>query len=174
VSPQAVDRPKLTDDCLKRLCCPEGRKDALVFDAMEPGFEVRLTADGKRIFIFQYRIGSTVRRHRIGVWGKVGTRRPRPVREPSGSVDWFTLDATPWRSVGPLKQNWPPRSKPSPSVSWSMVGRRRGLPTGVPAMSMTRPSACGPTSLTGLIVQRLPSLRQMRSNDWTELNTIGA
>ena len=50
------------------------------FDATEPGFEVRVTADragqdgkiirGRWVFVFQYRLGSTVHRHRIDVWGK--------------------------------------------------------------------------------------------------------
>ena len=41
-----------------------------MFDAAEPGFGVRVTADGKRVLIFQYRFGAMVRRHRIGVWGE--------------------------------------------------------------------------------------------------------
>ena len=42
----------------------------LLFDASEPGFGVRVTSDGTRVFLFQYRVGATVRRHRIGVWGE--------------------------------------------------------------------------------------------------------
>ncbi len=70
MSPPEGGAPKLTDATVADLACPEGRKDVLVFDATEPGFGVRVTADGKRVFVFQYRVGSTVRRHRIGVWGK--------------------------------------------------------------------------------------------------------
>lgn len=42
----------------------------LLFDAAEPGFGVRITSDGTRVLIFQYRYGALVRRHRIGVWGQ--------------------------------------------------------------------------------------------------------
>ncbi len=68
MSPGRV-RVKLSDTELAKLQVPEGKKDALFFDAVEPGFGVRVTADGKRVMLFQYRAGSAVRRYRIGVWG---------------------------------------------------------------------------------------------------------
>ena len=70
MSPQKKGALRLTDDELTGLRCPEGRKDVLIFDGTLPGFGVRVTADGKRVFIFQYRVGGTVRRHRLGAWGK--------------------------------------------------------------------------------------------------------
>ncbi len=70
VSPRRADRLKLTDTTIADLQCPPGRKDVLVFDANEPGFGVRVTTDGKRVMLFQYRAGTAVRRYRIGVWGQ--------------------------------------------------------------------------------------------------------
>lgn len=49
----------------------------LVFDAAEPGFGVRVTADGKRVLLFQYRYGKLVRRHRLGVWGGLSVAKAR-------------------------------------------------------------------------------------------------
>jgi integrase len=61
---------RLTDRLVASLSCPSGRQDALFFDSAEPGFGVRVTANGKRVFLFQYRYGTAVRRIRIGVWGE--------------------------------------------------------------------------------------------------------
>ena len=65
-------RVKLSDAELGKLSCPLGKKDALFFDLVEPGFGVRVTAEGKRVLLFQYRAGKVVRRYRIGVWGQGG------------------------------------------------------------------------------------------------------
>lgn len=62
----------LTDRTIAALICPAGRKDALFFDGDLPGFGLRVTAMGTRTFLFQYRAGSKVRRHRIGQWGREG------------------------------------------------------------------------------------------------------
>ncbi len=63
---------KLSDRVISALTCPEGRKDALFFDGDLPGFGLRVTAQGSRMFLFQYRAGAKVRRMRIGQWGKEG------------------------------------------------------------------------------------------------------
>lgn len=60
---------KLTDRTVEDAQCPEGRKDVLLFDDALKGFGLRVTAGGKRVFIFQYRVGSTVRRTSLGEWG---------------------------------------------------------------------------------------------------------
>ena len=52
-----------------------------MFDATEPGFGVRVTTDGKRVFLFQYRAGKAVRRHRIGVWGQGGLTTTKARKE---------------------------------------------------------------------------------------------
>ncbi len=60
---------KLTDRAVEAARCPEGRKDILIFDAALKGFGLRVTAAGKRVFIFQYRNGAKVRRTALGAWG---------------------------------------------------------------------------------------------------------
>ena len=80
---QSRVRVKLSDAELEKLSCPEGKKDALFFDMAERGFGVRVTADGKRVLLFQYRMGSVVRRYRIGVWGQgaLTTSKARKIAE---------------------------------------------------------------------------------------------
>jgi integrase len=60
---------KLTDRTVEAALCPAGRKDVLFFDGTLKGFGMRVTASGKRLFIFQYRIGTKVRRTSLGEWG---------------------------------------------------------------------------------------------------------
>jgi len=59
----------LTDRTVGAAECPAGRKDVLLFDEALPGFGLRVTAGGKRIFIFQYRAGAKVRRSVLGTFG---------------------------------------------------------------------------------------------------------
>ena len=60
---------KLTDRTVEATRCPDGRKDALIFDDVLKGFGLRITAGGKRVFIVQYRVGAVVRRTPLGEWG---------------------------------------------------------------------------------------------------------
>jgi integrase len=60
---------KLTDRTVEAARCPDGRKDALIFDETLKGFGLRVTSGGKRVFIVQYRVGATVRRTPLGQWG---------------------------------------------------------------------------------------------------------
>ena len=62
--------PKLSDTIVAALTCPPGKKDILVFDGMLPGFGVRVTAQGNRIFLLQYRYGVKVRRMVLGSYGE--------------------------------------------------------------------------------------------------------
>jgi integrase len=61
---------KLTDRTVEAARCPNGRKDVLFFDGALKGFGLRVTASGKRLFIFQYRIRTKVRRISLGEWGR--------------------------------------------------------------------------------------------------------
>jgi len=61
--------PKLSDSLIAALVCPPGKKDVLFFDGDLPGFGVRVTAGGKRIFLFQYRAPTGVRRMVLGAFG---------------------------------------------------------------------------------------------------------
>ena len=60
---------KLTDRTVEAAQCPDGRKDVLLFDDALPGFGLRVTKAGRRLFIMQYRVGATVRRTSLGEWG---------------------------------------------------------------------------------------------------------
>ena len=55
-------RVRLTKRTVDAATCPPGRKDTLVFDADLKGFGLRVTAQGAKVFLFQYRAGATVRR----------------------------------------------------------------------------------------------------------------
>ena len=63
-------RVRLTDKVVAEAECPAGKKDVLLFDEALPGFGLRVSANGSRTFIFQYRHGSAVRRIPLGAWGK--------------------------------------------------------------------------------------------------------
>jgi integrase len=60
---------KLTDETVKEARCPDGQKDKLFFDEVLPGFGLRVTKGGSRIFILQYNVGKKKRRTTLGIWG---------------------------------------------------------------------------------------------------------
>ncbi len=72
---------RLGNDEVAALVCPPGRRDVLVFDDVLPGFGVRVTARGARVFLFQYRQGSTVRRMTLGKFGQVTPAKARRLAE---------------------------------------------------------------------------------------------
>jgi hypothetical protein len=59
------------------LACPPDRKDRLVFDDELSGFAVRVTRDGAKVFLFQYRRGAAVRRVTIGRYGELTPAQAR-------------------------------------------------------------------------------------------------
>ena len=59
------------------LTCPPDRRDRLVFDDDLTGFAIRVTRDGSKIFLFQYRRGAAVRRVRIGTYGDLTPAQAR-------------------------------------------------------------------------------------------------
>ena len=63
---------KLTDESVQTAPLPAiGQKDRLFFDETAPGFGLRVTLSGKRVFIFQYNYGTLKRRMPLGEWGRV-------------------------------------------------------------------------------------------------------
>ena len=71
---------RLNDETVAELRCPEGKKDALFFDLKVKGFGVRVTASGLKVFLYQYRVGQKVRRHKLGEFPTTTSakaRRPR-------------------------------------------------------------------------------------------------
>lgn len=63
------------------LTCPAERKDAMFFDTVLKGFGLRVTAKGSRVFLYQYRVGLTVRRQRLGEWPTTTTAQARKLAE---------------------------------------------------------------------------------------------
>ena len=45
---------KIAKTELDALACPPGKRDRMVFDDTLPGFGVRVTADGVKVFLFQH------------------------------------------------------------------------------------------------------------------------
>ena len=72
---------KLTKTNIDDLACPPNRKDVLVFDDALPGFAVRVTQAGVKVFLFQYRRGGTVRRLRFGQYGNLTPTEARRLAE---------------------------------------------------------------------------------------------
>ena len=68
---------RLTKRTVDALACPPGRKDVLFFDAELKGFAVRITAQGTKVFLFQYRAGGAVRRLVIGEYGNITPEQAR-------------------------------------------------------------------------------------------------
>jgi integrase len=71
------DRPELTPEFVAAATCPPGRKDVLIFDGRLRGFGVRITANGVKVFLFQYRAGTAVQRVALGRFGQVTPAQAR-------------------------------------------------------------------------------------------------
>ncbi len=63
------------------LACPPERRDQIVFDDELPGFGLRVTRDGTKTFLFQYRRGTLVRRLRLGRYGELTPAQARRLAE---------------------------------------------------------------------------------------------
>ena len=48
---------RLNDTSVKALACPSGKRDCVVFDALIPGFGVRVMASGVKTFFLQFQLG---------------------------------------------------------------------------------------------------------------------
>ena len=72
---------KISDTTVSALVCPAGRKDIMFFDASLKGFGLRVTAKGAKVFLYQYRVGKAVRRHRLGEWPTITLARARKAAE---------------------------------------------------------------------------------------------
>jgi integrase len=70
-------RQRLTNVAVEGARCPEGRKDMMIFDADLPGFGLRVTAAGSRIFFLQYKAAGRGRRATIGRYGELTAAQAR-------------------------------------------------------------------------------------------------
>jgi hypothetical protein len=58
---------KLTTATIASLELPPGKDDVIFWDEAVPGFGVRVRSSGRRIWVFQFRIGAQQRRMALGV-----------------------------------------------------------------------------------------------------------
>jgi hypothetical protein len=74
MGPRWVRRPEHDDEIDgrdgRRGAMPDGAKDELFFDETVPGFGIRVTSAGARVFIIQYNVGKAKRRTAVGAWDK--------------------------------------------------------------------------------------------------------
>lgn len=68
---------KLTANSTAGLTLPPGKKDHLEFDTEIAGFGLRLREGGKRVWIFQYKIGGRQRRMTLGSYPAMGAPKAR-------------------------------------------------------------------------------------------------
>ncbi len=68
---------KLTQRTVETATCPAGAKDALRFDADLPGFGLRITAAGSKVFIAQYSTATGKRRVKLGTFGALTVEEAR-------------------------------------------------------------------------------------------------
>jgi integrase len=74
-------RPKLTKREIDALTCPPDKRDVIVFDGELRGFGVRVTIGGEKVFLFQYRRGTVLRRLRLGRYGDLTPAQARKLAE---------------------------------------------------------------------------------------------
>ncbi|MHB1302449.1 MAG: tyrosine-type recombinase/integrase [Acidiphilium sp.] len=74
---------KMTHRTIEAIACPAGKKDVLVFDDELPGFGLRVSANGGKVFLVQYRTPAGPRRLALGKFGVLtldqGRRRAREI-----------------------------------------------------------------------------------------------
>ena len=70
---------KLTEGAIAALECPAGKRDAMVFDTEQKGLGVRLTRQGGKIFVLQWRDAVTrdKRREVLGAFGQITLKQAR-------------------------------------------------------------------------------------------------
>jgi integrase len=68
---------KFTTQTVAQLAPPPGSGDALFWDEAIPGFGIRARASGRKLWVFQYRIGSQQRRMTLGLVSAIGLGEAR-------------------------------------------------------------------------------------------------
>ena len=81
-------RVRFTEEVIKKLACPEGAKDLIVFDEGMPGLCLRVTKAGKKVFGFRYKRAGQTKHLVLGAWGTTLTlaRAQKRAREERGKV----------------------------------------------------------------------------------------
>jgi hypothetical protein len=96
---------KLTLNRIEGLKCPEGKRDALVFDDEQRGLGVRVTAGGSKTYLAQY--GWHGQKRRIPLGSCSASRLPKPAMRCGRS--WATWQGA---SIPPPNARKPRRTKP--------------------------------------------------------------
>jgi integrase len=76
-----VGKVVLSKRTVDAFSCPDGRKDALLFDAKVTGFALRATSTGNKVFILQYKRDGRVRRLVLGEYGTITSEQARSLAE---------------------------------------------------------------------------------------------
>ena len=74
---------KLTQKNVAALALPDGKSEAIFYDADLPGFGLRLRGGGSRTWVFTYKIGS---QHRRITLGSAAALTPARARETAGEL----------------------------------------------------------------------------------------
>lgn len=72
---------KLTTTIVAGLALPEGKSDVIFWDDAIPGFGIRVRSSGRRLWVFQFRIGNQQRRMTLGVTTAVTAADARKAAE---------------------------------------------------------------------------------------------
>jgi integrase len=68
---------KFTTASVANLELPPGKDDALFWDSEIPGLGIRLRSSGRKLWVFQYRVGTRQRRMTLGVVSAIGVAEAR-------------------------------------------------------------------------------------------------
>jgi integrase len=72
---------RLTEREIERLVCPAGKRDRLVFDDVQRGLAVRVTATGGKTYLVQYTIDGRKRRVPLGACSAISLAKARQAAE---------------------------------------------------------------------------------------------
>src|SRR4030088_1966362 len=106
-----MPRIKLTKSAIDAL--PPPLSDVVYWDAASPGFGVKVTPKGRKVFVVLYRTGgagSKLRKYTIGPYGRVTLHRPAWRRRRCSLRSWKAVIQQP-RSAMPSDASWQTGSK---------------------------------------------------------------
>ncbi len=138
------------------LTCLPDQRETLVFDDTLKGFGIRVSANGLKTYLFQYRRGGQVRRL---VLGRHGGITPAQARTPPHSRQ---------RQRQGQKRGKKPSRTPSRSKSWWNCGRKRASPPPAKATGAKGQRRFGGASTSFWTSQPTASHQPSCNGQWTK------